>query len=102
MAADRPTPQSASERRGEQVFLANACASCHTIRGTSAKGTVGPDLTHLATRTTLAALTIPNTTGDLAGWIVDPQHVKPGNKMPAIALKGRELRDLLDYLDSLR
>ena len=102
MAADRPAPQSESERRGEQVFLANACASCHTIRGTSAKGTVGPDLTHLASRTTLAALTIPNTTGNLAGWILDPQHVKPGNKMPAIALKDRDVRDLLAYLESLR
>jgi cytochrome c oxidase subunit 2 len=102
MAADRPAPRTASERRGEQVFLSNACSSCHTIRGTSAVGKVGPDLTHLATRTTLAALTIPNTKGYLGGWILDPQHIKPGNKMPALSLKGTDVQNLLAYLESLR
>jgi cytochrome c oxidase subunit 2 len=84
------------------VFLSNQCASCHTIRGTPARGQVGPDLTHLKSRSTLAALTIPNRKGDLARWVLDPQHVKPGNKMPALDLGRREFHDLLDYLESLR
>jgi cytochrome c oxidase subunit 2 len=90
------------ERRGEQVFLDNACASCHTLRGTSARGTVGPDLTHVASRTTLAALTIPNTRGALSGWVRDPQHVKPGNRMPGLDLSDRDFNDVVAYLESLR
>jgi cytochrome c oxidase subunit 2 len=102
MAEDRPAPTTAPEQRGERVFLDNACASCHTIRGTSAHGTIGPDLTHLQSRTTLAALTIPNRRGDLAGWVRDPQHVKPGNRMPAVPLGNEDFNDLLAYLESLR
>jgi cytochrome c oxidase subunit II len=102
MAAPRRAPASPSASRGERVFLANACASCHTIRGTAAHGTVGPDLTHLATRTSLAAVTIPNRRGYLGGWILDPQHVKPGNKMPALNLSGPDFQAVLDYLQSLR
>jgi cytochrome c oxidase subunit 2 len=102
MAAPRRAPSSPELTRGEQVFVASACASCHTIRGTSAHGDVGPDLTHLATRTTLAALTIPNRRGYLGGWILDPQHIKPGAKMPAIALGGADFQAVLDYLQSLR
>jgi cytochrome c oxidase subunit 2 len=84
------------------VFLENACASCHTIRGTSARGDVGPDLTHLQSRTTLAALTIPNRGRHLADWVRDPQHVKPGNRMPALDLSGDDWDDLLAYLESLK
>jgi len=102
MAAPRRPPTTPSQRTGEQVFLGEACASCHTIRGTSANGTVGPDLTHLATRTSLAADTIPNRRGYLGGWILDPQHVKPGNRMPAINLTGPQFQAVLDYLQSLR
>jgi cytochrome c oxidase subunit II len=102
MAAPRRAPSTPSTAAGEHVFLANACASCHTIRGTPAKGTVGPDLTHLATRTSLAAVTIPNRRGYLGGWILDPQHVKPGNKMPAINLSGPDFQAVLNYLQSLR
>ena len=91
-----------AERRGRDVFLSEACSGCHAIRGTKADGTVGPDLTHLQTRTTLAAVTIPNSKADLAGWVLDPQHVKPGNKMPALPLAGGQLQDLLAYLASLR
>jgi cytochrome c oxidase subunit II len=89
-------------RAGRDVFLTEGCAACHTIRGTPADGDVGPDLTHLARRSTLAALTIPNRPGYLGGWVLDPQHVKPGNKMPALNLSGEQLQSLLDYLTSLR
>jgi cytochrome c oxidase subunit 2 len=101
-AAAARRPASRSARAGLDVFLSEGCASCHTIRGTPAGGHVGPDLTHLATRSTLAALTIPNQPRYLGDWIVDPQHVKPGNKMPALDLSGAQLQALLDYLTRLR
>jgi cytochrome c oxidase subunit 2 len=95
-------PRTAQQERGQQVFLGSACVYCHTIAGTNASGQVGPDLTHIASRLSLAAATIPNTTGYLAGWILDPQHVKPGNRMPATDLTGDQLQDLLAYLETLR
>jgi cytochrome c oxidase subunit II len=100
----RPAPQPATDElaRGQQIFLGSACEYCHRIAGTNASGTIGPDLTHLASRLALAAGTIPNNPGDLAGWILDPQHVKPGNRMPGTALTGSELQSLLAYLESLR
>jgi cytochrome c oxidase subunit 2 len=101
-AAPRRAPATAAARRGEQVFLANACASCHTIRGTAAQGDVGPDLTHVGSRTTLAALTIPNTRGELGNWIRDPQHVKPGNRMPGFKLGDADFQALLTYLEGLK
>jgi cytochrome c oxidase subunit II len=101
-AAPRRAPTTPAAQRGEQVFLANACASCHQIRGTSARGQIGPDLTHLASRSTLAALTIPNTRTELTRWIRDPQHVKPGNKMPALRLSDKDYNSLVAYLESLR
>ena len=102
MAKPARPPATASERRGQQVFLSTPCAGCHTIRGTAAHGDVGPDLTHLRTRTTLAALVIPNNRRELEEWLRDPQHVKPGNKMPALGLSDAQYRALTDYLESLR
>jgi cytochrome c oxidase subunit 2 len=95
-------PTTAAARGGAQVFLSQPCASCHTIRGTDAQGEVGPDLTHLASRTTLAAATIPNDYGQLAAWVFDPQHVKPGNRMPAVPLAPDDFRNLIAYLESLK
>ena len=95
-------PSTPAARRGRDVFLSEPCADCHQIRGTSASGRVGPDLTHLASRQTLAANTIPNAGPDLARWIRDPQHVKPGNRMPAVRLSPDELRAIVAYLQSLR
>ena len=95
-------PKTALGRRGEDVFLSGACSSCHAIRGTSARGFVGPDLTHLASRTTLAGVTIPNRRDYLARWIADSQHFKPGNQMPNFHLSGSQLRALTAYLGSLR
>ncbi|MFL5819199.1 MAG: c-type cytochrome [Solirubrobacteraceae bacterium] len=103
MARSRPSAASpAAAASGERVFLSNACASCHTIRGTSARGEIGPDLTHLATRTTLAAVTIPNHRGDLDRWVRRPQEVKPGNRMPALNLSRTDYRALVAYLETLR
>jgi cytochrome c oxidase subunit II len=97
-----PPPANADLERGQQVLLGSACEYCHTIAGTNASGTIGPDLTHVASRISLGAGTIPNGRGYLAGWILDPQHIKPGNKMPATDLSGSDLQALLDYLESLR
>jgi cytochrome c oxidase subunit II len=102
MSRSARTPTTVAEQRGLATFLGSSCASCHSIRGTSAHGDVGPDLTHLATRATLAALTVPNTPEYLRGWIADPQQLKPGAKMPSVPLSARELTDLTAYLESLR
>jgi cytochrome c oxidase subunit 2 len=101
-AQPAPPPATGPEERGQQVLLGSACVYCHRIAGTNATGTVGPDLTHVASRRAIGAGVVPNTPGYLAGWILDPQHLKPGNKMPATALDGQQLQDLLAYLRTLR
>jgi cytochrome c oxidase subunit 2 len=95
-------PDDPQGERGERLFRAKGCALCHTVRGTLAGGRFGPDLTHLASRNTIAAGTLPFNTGALAAWISDPQHVKPGNLMPAVPLQSDELVALVQYLRSLR
>jgi cytochrome c oxidase subunit 2 len=102
MARPAVRPRTQPARRGEQVFIAQTCSACHQIRGTAARGAIGPDLTHVASRQTLAALTIPNDRAALRDWIADPQHLKPGAKMPAVALDRGELAALVAYLESLR
>jgi cytochrome c oxidase subunit II len=87
--------------RGKQVFMRH-CAVCHTVRGTMALGKIGPDLSHLMNRKTIAAGTLPNTIGALSGWISNPQHIKPGNFMPPLDLSGPELASLRDFLTSLQ
>lgn len=96
-----PEPTSALVREGQQIFLGSACVSCHTIEGTNASGNAGPDLTHLANRLTLGAGTISNSRANLAGWIVNSQAIKPGNKMPPMNLNPEDLQALLAYLESL-
>ncbi len=94
-------PQTEGEIRGREVFLASDCIMCHSIRGTTAMSQVGPDLTHLAGRRTLAAGVLPNTRGHLGGWILDPQGIKPGNRMPRHTFPAEQFHPLLDYLGSL-
>jgi cytochrome c oxidase subunit 2 len=97
-----PAAPSGEAVRGRQVFLSTTCANCHAIRGTSARSDIGPDLTHVASRMSLAALTIGNSPADLLRWISDPQHVKPGAKMPALELPRSDFRAIAAYLRSLR
>lgn len=97
-----PPPATEAARRGQAVFLTGACVMCHTIRGTDAGATAGPELTHLASRTSLAAGTLPNTRGHLLGWISDPQRIKPGVRMPPNPLPSADLDALLAYLETLR
>ncbi|HEY1464814.1 MAG TPA: cytochrome c oxidase subunit II [Terriglobales bacterium] len=98
-ARDPSTPE---ELRGRQVFLTHACVMCHTLRGTDAASRVGPDLTHIASRKMIAAETLPNTRGALAGWISDPQIIKPGNRMTPNPMQPDDLQDLITYLGSLQ
>ena len=100
--ASAQEPMDSSSRRGRDVFMQGSCIMCHTINGTPAGSRVGPDLTHLASRPSIAAGTLPNTRGHLAGWIVDPQRIKPGARMPANQLSAADLTALLDYLQTLR
>jgi cytochrome c oxidase subunit 2 len=88
--------------QGERVFLNNGCILCHTIRGTIAGGRMGPDLTHIGSRSAIAADTLPNTLGYMAGWIANPQAVKPGNFMPSVPLNGGDLNALVHYLEALQ
>lgn len=95
------TPADSTTDRGRETFL-RACALCHTVRGTPAGGRLGPDLTHLASRRTLAAGLLPNTAGHLGGWISNPQALKPGTRMPRVPLSRDEFRLLHQYLLTLR
>ena len=93
-------PVTANDQHGQAVFK-TACALCHAIRGADAFGHLAPDLTHFAGRRSIAAM-MPNTPGHLAGWIADPQRLKPGTHMPPNPLPGADLTDLVSYLESLR
>ncbi|MFC5499712.1 cytochrome c oxidase subunit II [Caenimonas terrae] len=85
---------------GQKVFDAS-CAACHSVRGTAAGGIFGPDLTHLMARSTIAAGMLPNTPGQLAAWISNPQSIKPGTRMPAPTLSPAELQAVVAYLQTL-
>jgi cytochrome c oxidase subunit 2 len=100
--AHNAQPAASASSRGKQVFLNEACADCHQIRGTDAHGTVGPDLTHFATRRTIAAVRVPNDPKHLREWLRDPQDVKPGNKMPNLAMSDADWRAVQQYMESLR
>ncbi|MFZ1162850.1 cytochrome c oxidase subunit II [Mycobacterium sp.] len=101
-ATPAAAPASAVAQAGQRQFMADQCASCHTIDGTAARGTVGPNLTHLASRTSLAAAEIPNTPRRLTSWIRNPQAIKPGDRMPDLGLGSRQVSELVTYLDGLR
>src|SRR5579884_267890 len=85
------TPSDTEKLHGQQVFLDSACALCHQITGTPAAGQNGPDLTHFGSRISIAAGTLPNTKGNLAGWIADPQTIKPGNHMAIVPIKATDM-----------
>jgi cytochrome c oxidase subunit 2 len=100
--AAQARPAQASSGAGARVFMQGPCSNCHAIRGTSAHGYVGPDLTHVGSRQWLAGLTFRNTRAELARWIVDSQAIKPGNKMPDIRVTPAQLRALAAYLETLK
>lgn len=88
-------------QQGQNIFTTN-CGICHTVRGTVAGGVVGPDLTHLMSRQTIGAATLPNNQGGLAAWLADPQHFKPGNLMPRLDLSGPKMASVRDYVETLK
>jgi cytochrome c oxidase subunit II len=101
-AQQQPGAQDAAVAAGRKVFETEACVNCHTISGTAAKGVFGPDLTHLASRATIAAGAALNTPDNLRSWIEDPNTLKPGALMPAMQLTDQETNEVVAYLESLR
>jgi cytochrome c oxidase subunit 2 len=89
-------------QRGQQVFLSSSCPVCHSVRGTQAAGSVGPDLTHVGSRSTLAAASLPNTPAELARWVRDPHALKLGTLMPPNPLTPEDEAPLISYLTSLK
>jgi cytochrome c oxidase subunit 2 len=100
--ADAPMPDDPEQTHGMEVFLRSGCVACHSIRGTPASGLLGPDLTHVGARATLASGTLPNTRGNLQGWIADPQGIKPGTQMPRLELTATDLNAVTAYLAGLK
>lgn len=102
-AAPAPEPADAVLRKGREAFFSGGCGACHTVRGTTAAGTLGPDLTHVGGRRSIAAGRLDNHAGTLAGWIADSQTIKPGNLMPSTTVySGEELRAVAAWLESLQ
>ncbi len=96
------TSTNAAETPGRDIVERGTCAMCHSVRGTGAGGRTAPDLTHIATRSTIGAGTLPNTPENLARWIQDPQEIKPGNRMPHLGLSAREVEAVVAYLRTLK
>jgi cytochrome c oxidase subunit 2 len=97
-----PKPESGQSARGYALFMDLPCSNCHRIAGTPAQADIGPDLSHLGSRQTLAAGVLDNTRGDLEAWIDDPQTLKPGCNMPNLQLTPPELLALTAYLMELK
>jgi cytochrome c oxidase subunit 2 len=96
------TPKTPLALAGYNYVMRGQCSACHSIGGTTASGTVGPDLTHFASRRSIAAGTLPMSKGNIYGWVEDPQSVKPGNKMPTIGLEPQDLHAVVAYLETLK
>ncbi|MGH7696442.1 MAG: cytochrome c oxidase subunit II [Gemmatimonadaceae bacterium] len=97
-----PPPQDSLRVAGAATFASAGCAYCHMVRGTASLGKLGPDLTHFASRRMLAAGTLENSPRHLATWLANPQRVKPGTRMPAVPLNGREFAAVVAYVGALR
>jgi cytochrome c oxidase subunit 2 len=97
----KPAAAAPQTELGEALFTVR-CGACHAVRGTRAGGRLGPDLTHLMGRQTIAAATLPNKIAYLSGWIADPQRIKPGNLMPTLDISGSELAHIRDFLTTLK
>jgi len=100
-AQPHPAPRTAAEANGKALFVGLTCSSCHNISGSGAPAgqVVGPDLTHLADRQSLASGALPNTPKDLRAWIADPTSIKPGAHMPNLHLTSSQLDALVAYLE---
>jgi cytochrome c oxidase subunit 2 len=104
-SAQQQTPQQPTDptlQRGRQIFLTSVCTQCHTVQGTSASATVGPNLTHVASRQYIAAGSLQNTHDHLRSWITDPQAIQPGIRMPMNTYSEEDLNALVSYIESLK
>jgi cytochrome c oxidase subunit 2 len=97
-----PAPATPVALAGYKYVTTGPCSACHSIGGTPASATVGPDLTHLASRKSIAAGMLPMSKGNLYGWVEDPQSLKPGSKMPTIGLEPDQLHAVVAYLETLK
>ena len=97
-----PQPTTPLALAGYNYVTTHQCSSCHNIGGTPASGQIAPDLTHLASRRSIAAGTLPMSEGNLYGWVEDPQSLKPGNRMPTIGLEPDQLHAVVAYLETLK
>jgi cytochrome c oxidase subunit 2 len=95
-------PATPLAQAGYTYFMTRECSTCHTVAGTPAAGNVAPDLTHVASRATIAAGTLPMSRAGLYAWVADPQGVKPGNNMPYVGLNADELHAVAAYLETLK
>ena len=94
-------PSTPLQQAGYNYVMNRECSACHAITGTPASGQIAPDLTHFASRRSIAAGTFPMTRGHLYAWVADPQGAKPGNNMPYVGLQPEELHAVVAYLESL-
>jgi cytochrome c oxidase subunit II len=102
-AAPAAEPTTDAGTRGKALFLAAGCGACHAVRGTAAAGSVGPDLTHIGARRSVGTETLPMTKAGVVRFVVDGQHVKPGNNMPPFRIFSPvQLDELAAYLVELR
>ncbi len=99
---EQPAVDDPSVATGRTLFVAKACFACHTIRGTMAAGKVGPDLTHLMSRDTIASGILPNTPENLRKWIHDPAAMKEGTLMPKVDMTDEQLNQIAAYLETLK
>ena len=95
-------PSAIGAVKGAEVFREKNCVNCHSIAGLMTRGRAAPDLTHVGSRTTLAAGVLPNTPENLAKWLTNPQAVKKGALMPDIGLETEQIKDLVAYLEGLQ
>jgi cytochrome c oxidase subunit 2 len=102
LAQRRPAVQYSSASEGERVFEHTACINCHNVAGTPANGRFGPDLTHLMSRSTIAAGAAANTREELRLWIQNPDAIKPGALMPAMKLTDTQLDAVVTYMETLQ
>jgi cytochrome c oxidase subunit II len=101
-AQQQPANHGDKEITGRHIFETTACVNCHAVAGTNATGRFGPDLTHLASRRTLASGAAQNTKENLRLWIQNPDAIKPGSLMPAMKLSDADLDALVRYLETLQ
>lgn len=102
-ATPAAAPATPMAEEGQRVFTASGCGACHTVRGTDARARMAPDLTHVATRMSLAAGTLPNQPDAMRRWLAHPERIKPGVHMPAFGmLPPDDVAALTAYLEGLR